>query len=258
MRIAVTGASGFIGKTILGFLQGRGHDIVALGRRCPDAQVAFRPYELSMPSRDIVLEGVQTVVHCAYDMRLKHAEHLALNAFGGQQIATACFEQGATLLNISSVLASRPSLSWYAKSKATIEVSVRRVGGANLRFGVINDFKTDPAAKSLSSWIRRMPGNVVPVPRGWIWLSSLGDLLDKTSNIIEGVEKPGDYWLAADEPISMSEYVRRIAQSQGFSVRCIQVPTALAEWPLRLVDGVANTRSTMSYDAVRGLRLNSR
>jgi uncharacterized protein (TIGR01777 family) len=65
MRIAVTGASGLIGRALAADLAGRGHDVVRLVRRPPRGpdEVAWDPAEGRLDPAD--LAGCQAVVHLA-------------------------------------------------------------------------------------------------------------------------------------------------------------------------------------------------
>ncbi len=70
MRIAVTGASGFVGRFVVLAAQEAGHEVLALGRKPPPAgllpgAVKFRPFELGGAAPDIT--GCEAVVHAGFD-----------------------------------------------------------------------------------------------------------------------------------------------------------------------------------------------
>jgi uncharacterized protein (TIGR01777 family) len=71
MRVAVTGATGFIGRRLVVSLLRDGHEVVALCRR-PDSQraqfppgVTLRPFDLGAPPAPGLLSGCEAVVHLA-------------------------------------------------------------------------------------------------------------------------------------------------------------------------------------------------
>ncbi len=65
MRIAVTGATGFVGRYVVAEAQAAGHELVALGRSAPGVEaVGFRQFDLGGPAPD--LAGIDAVVHAAF------------------------------------------------------------------------------------------------------------------------------------------------------------------------------------------------
>lgn len=67
MKIALTGATGFLGKRVVARLLGRGHQIHALGRKRPsDSRVAHFWWDaIEAEPVDASLEGVDAVIHLA-------------------------------------------------------------------------------------------------------------------------------------------------------------------------------------------------
>jgi hypothetical protein len=255
MRVGITGATGFIGSLIRERLRDSGHEIVALTRAPTSGADSWQHYDLSLNAADIDLTSVEAVVHCAYQMRLKSAAHVAANSYAGAQIAAACDRQAIRLVNISSVLAVCPGLSSYATAKSSIEASVLQVGGVNLRFGVMDDFATDPGAQRIVEVARRFPRLPLPVPKGWVWLSSMDLLLDQVDESVTAPLVPASLWLARLTPITMREYVEAVLASQNLRRRCMTIPLGPTRWALEVLDSLRDTRATLSSDALGGLRL---
>ncbi|SHI42736.1 NAD-dependent epimerase/dehydratase family protein [Wenxinia saemankumensis] len=64
MRIAVTGATGFVGHHVVAHLIGSGHEVTTLGRRPSRHEAAgFAPFDLDGPAPD--LRGHEVLVHAA-------------------------------------------------------------------------------------------------------------------------------------------------------------------------------------------------
>lgn len=77
--IAVTGANGYVGGRILAHVRAAGGEAVALVRRPHEDARSFaagessRRYALGEPLDPFVLDGVETVVHAAWDLSARGA-----------------------------------------------------------------------------------------------------------------------------------------------------------------------------------------
>lgn len=71
LRIAVTGASGFIGGELVAFLRSGGHEVLPIVRRTPrEAEIGWDPRAGTIESHK--LEGVDAVVHLAAESVASH------------------------------------------------------------------------------------------------------------------------------------------------------------------------------------------
>ena len=124
--IALTGATGFIGRVILNHLLNRGFSVRALYR--PDSSSAPKitnsvewvagSLEDTASLRTLVTD-VDGVIHCAGAVRGTTLEHFKkINTTGVEQLVQVAVEQEVPhFLLISSLAAREPSLSSYALSK---------------------------------------------------------------------------------------------------------------------------------------------
>jgi nucleoside-diphosphate-sugar epimerase len=124
--VAVTGASGFIGRRLVETLVARGLAVRALARR-PDAQLASAGVEL-VPGglgdpgalRSLVV-GARAVIQCAgVDAAADPAEFRRVNVDGTIALLAA-LPAGTPLVQVSSLSAREPRLSAYAASKQVSE-----------------------------------------------------------------------------------------------------------------------------------------
>jgi nucleoside-diphosphate-sugar epimerase len=126
-KIALTGATGFIGAALTRRLAATGCKIQALSR---PASIHKRPAELGvrwiegdledMASLRCLVEGVDAVIHCAGAVRGTTREQFnRVNAEGLSRMVQATVNQHPTprFLLISSLAAREPHLSNYAASK---------------------------------------------------------------------------------------------------------------------------------------------
>lgn len=126
IRLAVTGATGFIGKILLERLAGQGFQIKALYRPAsvpppkPTDSVHWQAGNLAdEDSLHALVEGVDAVVHCAGTVRGSTLDDFReANVAGVTRLAEAAMElKVPRLLLMSSLAAREPSLSDYALSK---------------------------------------------------------------------------------------------------------------------------------------------
>jgi nucleoside-diphosphate-sugar epimerase len=123
-RIAVTGATGFVGRHLAIALASGGYEVRALARR-DDARLLAGGIELWRGdldgNLDGLVEGCAAVVHVAGAVRGRDASHFhRVNAEGTARLAAAS-PLGSRFVLISSLAARHPHLSAYAASKAAGE-----------------------------------------------------------------------------------------------------------------------------------------
>lgn len=126
--VAVTGATGFIGKYIIDNLLARGFHVRALTRTARahvnDNLTWVRGSLEDTHSLSELVAGASAVVHCAGQVR-GHKEEIftRCNVGGSLRLMQAAKESGfcQRFLFISSLAARHPELSWYANSKHVAE-----------------------------------------------------------------------------------------------------------------------------------------
>ncbi len=129
-RVAITGASGFIGRRLVAELAGRYQLRVLLreGRPAPataDLEVVRGTLE-SRAALAALVNGVDAVVHCAGAVRGRRLPHFAANVGGTLSLVNAAeaHNPGLRLLALSSLAAREPTLSAYAATKRAGEASI--------------------------------------------------------------------------------------------------------------------------------------
>ncbi|MDT8398552.1 MAG: NAD(P)-dependent oxidoreductase [Pseudomonadales bacterium] len=125
--VAVTGATGFIGRALLQRLQENHWRVRALTRRPRLNTDAIHWVSGDLDDRAALREllvGASAVVHCAGAVRGRSARQFNhTNVAGTENLVKACLEQDAAprFLLMSSLAARQPELSWYANSKRMAE-----------------------------------------------------------------------------------------------------------------------------------------
>ncbi|RMH21050.1 MAG: NAD-dependent epimerase/dehydratase family protein [Gemmatimonadetes bacterium] len=136
-RVALTGATGFIGAALLAAFRARGWTVRALTRRprAPLEGVCWVEGDLSDETAlTRLVEGAEAVVHCAGAVRgASQADFDRVNVAGAAGVARAARSNGVLerYLLVSSLAARAPHLSWYARSKRDGEdATAEALGGA--------------------------------------------------------------------------------------------------------------------------------
>jgi uncharacterized protein YbjT (DUF2867 family) len=126
LKLAITGATGFVGGRLLELALEAGHEVRALTRRLqqPREGVAWIDGALDDPaSLDRLVEGVDAVIHVAGVLNARHAAGFE----AGNVTGTAAIVEAAHLarvnrfVHVSSLAAREPGLSMYGASKARSE-----------------------------------------------------------------------------------------------------------------------------------------
>jgi nucleoside-diphosphate-sugar epimerase len=128
-RVAVTGATGFIGRRLLPQLAAAGWRLRMLARRDP-ADRLWGDLDIEVVQGDLLdaaasqrlVDGADAVVHLAGLIKAARREdYLRANRDGTRNLAQAVAASGAQLLLVSSLAAREPGLSDYAASKRAAE-----------------------------------------------------------------------------------------------------------------------------------------
>lgn len=243
MRIAVTGASGFVGRALCPALAARGHQVVALDRGAIGDMAQFSDWPR-------VLAGVDAVAHLA---ALAHRRDIgeerlrAINVEAPVAIGRAAAAAGVRMLFMSSVKAAGEETAGaafgegatlapqdaYGRSKAQAEQALLGLRGLALTIlrpplvygaGVKANFLALLAAVARG----------VPLPLASIEnrrnLVYAGNLADAAARCLESPRARGKAYFVADgSPVSTPDLCRALGAALGRPARLFRFPPALLE-----------------------------
>ena len=252
MRVAITGASGFVGGCVARFLVGCGHDVVAIGRRPPsELRNPFATYvQWDLRSGPIALHDIDGVVHCAAHVGQWGPERLyrTVNVDGTRSVLET-FRRAARFVHISSasVYASdqprvkvredarigEPLLTAYARTKAEAERILNDSGRAVVILrphAVYGPGDTTLLPRVLAA--RRfgrfpLPGN----GRNRISVTSVFNLAVAVRLALEGDLASGVFNIADEEEPTIDDMLRSTLRRHGVGDRLLHVP----RWAARLL-----------------------
>jgi len=135
MRIAVTGASSSIGRSVCDAALAAGLDVVRLVRTPTQSGDVF--FDLSQPPQPGVLDGVSALIHIAWNWAESGLSYRKVNVDGGRRLLALC-ESGSTrvvLLSTFSMYSKHSSM--YASAKRALEEDIRSLQGSTVRAGLL-------------------------------------------------------------------------------------------------------------------------
>jgi nucleoside-diphosphate-sugar epimerase len=242
--IAVTGASGYLGGRILSHLRAAGGEPIALvrrpqapGRSSPIGQPARR-YALGEPLEPFLLDGVETVVHAAWDLSSRGAEIRAVNVCGSLALLDGLAARGGRAVLISSLAAFAGARSRYGQAKLELERAVLQRGGVVLRPGLV--FGVDAGGLFGAMVAAISSHRFAPlIGGGWQRLFVTHDLhlCELVAQIVGGRFSPERPVFAAHEvPTTLRAIAVQLAQADGRRLAVIPLPQRLAYLSLRAAE----------------------
>jgi nucleoside-diphosphate-sugar epimerase len=136
--VAITGASGYLGSVLVRAFGAAGYAVRRLVR-APAAGSSDYLFDLSTGEAAGGLDGVDVLVHCAYDMTLtKRADIWRVNVFDSVALLDRVLAAKVPrTLVVSSMSAYRGTKQLYGRAKLAVEVEARTRGMCVVRPGLV-------------------------------------------------------------------------------------------------------------------------
>jgi nucleoside-diphosphate-sugar epimerase len=224
----LTGAGGFVGSRLKRYLEREGWRVIAWTRQpAPGSDaVAFRLGQEVSPA---LLQGVDALVHCAYDFRPRRwVEIAAVNVAGSQKLLEAAdqAEVGSVVL-ISTLSAFSGCRSLYGKAKLEIENAAEGVGAYVIRPGLV--YSDNPGGMFGRLMGQVKSARIIPIMWGGAQVQyllhdeDLGKLVEAClSGRVLKADKP--ITIANEQGWELKEILSQIAQALGKMVTFVPVP----------------------------------
>jgi nucleoside-diphosphate-sugar epimerase len=235
--IAVTGANGYVGGRILTHLRDSGVEALALVRRPQECGSPSRRFALCEQVAEGTLEGVEAVIHAAWDASARGEEVDAVNVRGSLPLLDAVAAHGARLVLISSLSSFSGARSRYGRAKFALERAVHHRGGLAIRPGLV-------FGVAGGGLFGRLVGtssehSLMPVVGGSerLFVSHDEHLASLVAELVAGTwERPGTIFAAHETPTTLRAIVEQIAAARGRRVRLVPVAPRAVLAALRLAE----------------------
>ena len=240
--VAITGITGFIGRTVARHLQVSGWQVRGLVRSAagsaglPAAGLQLIPGSLeNFTSLLALVDGVDAVVHCAGAVRgASFADFAEVNLTGLENLLQILkiSSRKVKLIHLSSLAARHPELSFYAESKKK---------GEELLAGNFNDGSWTilrppavygPGDREMLPVFKLMARGLAPIPgrgRSRFSLLHVEDLAVAVEKLLEAVPEQQIFELhdGKTSGYDWSEIIELAADLRGKPVRRLYIPLAL-------------------------------
>ena len=234
MRLAITGATGFVGQRLVDRAIAAGHHVVALTRRDQNVRgdVTWVPGSLEVPeSLARLCDSADAVIHVAGVINAPDAAGFeAGNVTGTKAMLDAASAGGVRrFIHVSSLAAREPELSLYGASKARSEAKVK-VSGVD--WAVVRP----PAVygpgdrETLELFKMAKKGFVMLPPQGKLSLLHADDLADLLL-ALSSSEAPSSLTIEPDDGHqggwTHKQFAQMLGDAFGKRVTTVSTPAAL-------------------------------
>lgn len=264
MKVAVSGANGFVGRALVHRLRSAGHDVVELVRRAPPGSAAIGIGDLADLATRPVLPRVDAVIHLAavsvVDARTEAEQEktfLATNVAGSVKLAEAAIAAGATrFVLLSSIKAvgehsqrdqpigeatvPRPETP-YGRSKWAAEQGVAALSSRGMDYTIVRPpLVYGHGAAGNLSMLEKLVDRSVPLPiaqadnrRSLIYIGNLVDFL--LFCLASPATRNQTFAVADEGSVSTAAIVEMIAAAKGKKARNFGFPIGLMENAARVL-----------------------
>jgi uncharacterized protein YbjT (DUF2867 family) len=266
MKVAIAGASGFVGRALVTRLAGR-HEVIALSRGVPTgdppAHVRWRGCDLfNLRDAERGLEGADVAVYLVHSMlpkaRLTQAKFDDLDLICADNFARAAAARGVQRIVYLGGLLPRDAapLSRHLASRHEVEraLAAHGVPVTTLRAGLIIG-AGGSSFEMMSRLVQRLPFMVAPRwTRHRCQPIALDDVLPLLERAVEEPALAGRAWdVGGPDVVTYGDILRTTGRVLGKPVRLLTLPMRTANLSLLWVSAVTGTPQALVRPLVESL-----
>ena len=226
MKVFITGINGFIGSALARSLLQRGHEVVGSvsdEKKLPSAAAhSTNSYVVRMNEEfdPQIFQGVETLVHCAFDLRKGKS---LTNIEGTKKIVQAATDKGVKWqIYIGSYSAHDKATSEYGRTKLELEKFFLSLGQTVVKPGLV--IGNGGIFLKMSSFARKY--RAVPLIDGGKGKLTIVSISDLTTSLVQLIEhpRPGCFRLYNDEQVTFKELMVQLKRVGGLKTLLVPVP----------------------------------
>ncbi len=256
MKVAITGASGYVGSCISAGFRSHGHEVLALSRRrCTGP---WSPYALGDEPQQLPWDGVDVLVHAAYDFTPRTCPEIQeKNVRPSVALLQAAKQAGVgRSIFISSMSCFDGCRSNYGQAKLMIEKEVLELGTIVIRPGLVWGDRSGGVMGTLENLVAKLP--IIPYLIG---AQGLKQYLIHEKDLSDAIVAIAGTPLQADGtlhsvthplPVSLLEILKSIARRTHRGRVYLPVPWQLAMIGLKAIESIG-IRPSFRSDSLTGL-----
>jgi NADH dehydrogenase len=237
MKIAVTGATGFVGGELVSYLKAQGHEVIKLQRRsiaAPDERFFDVRSVDSIPD----LTGIDALIHTAflkYDPIVLY-DSSEINIAMTLALEKACHKAGTKFVFLSTMSAHAEAVSHYGKHKYDLEKQLESDKDLIFKLGLVIGsrglFDTLKNAISKGAFIPLVGSGTQPIQT--ILVTDVCRIIEKsiTTNMT------GAYTIGSEKVYTLKDLYTAIAKRLDKKPIFISVPYALVNMALSTIEAL--------------------
>lgn len=236
--VAITGSSGYLGGVIRPRLEADGWSTLNLVRTVRDDR--SRRYVIDEEPAADLLDGVDVLIHCAYDMTLRSRDDIwRVNVDGTRSLLDAAVRSDVRLsIVLSSMSAYEGTGQLYGLSKLDIERDAAQVGAVSVRPGLVYGPTAGGMAGALGK-LTALPLIPVVASRAYQFTVHEDDFADAMAALVEAgpdTGSVGPIGIANPEPVPFRQVIEGLARMNGNDCRTVAVDWRLVHATLRAAE----------------------
>lgn len=252
--VAITGARGYVGSLLRRAFRIEGWRVVSLVRQGLPGEADALPYDLAQTPSPTLLDGIDTLVHCAWDLSITpRADIWRINVHGTAALLQLAEHAGVRrVIFVSSMSAYDGTKQLYGRAKLECENTATALGQGVVRLGLVYG----PGWSGMAGSLRRMtrlPVTPLLARQSHQYTVHEEDAASAVARLASLPEIPLlPLGIAHPEPVKFDRLLRAIGRADGHVPHLVPVPWQLAYAALRAGE-VAGARLPFRADSLLGL-----